>query len=63
MCKIMEDLAIESREEGREEGLIEMAISSVKSLMDSLGKSPMEAIELLNVPEELRSRVLAALEG
>lgn len=59
MCKIIEELIAESHEEGR----IEMAIFSVKSLMESLCKNATEAMELLNIPEGLRPQIIASIEG
>lgn len=63
MCKIMDELIAESREEGRVEGRIEMAIFSVKSLMKSLGTISTNAMELLNIPEELKAQVIESIEG
>lgn len=59
MCKIMEELIAESREEGR----VEMAIFSVKSLMKSLGTTSTNAMELLNIPEELKAQVIESIDS
>ena len=54
MCKIMEELIMETR--------IEEAVTYIKSLMKSLDKTSTEAMELLNIPEELKPQIVAAIE-
>lgn len=55
MCKIMEELIMDTRKAE--------AVAHVKSLMEALGKNSVEAMELLNIPEELKPQIVAAIEG
>ncbi len=50
------------REAGREEGRIEMCAYSVRNLMSSDGINAEGAMDRLKVPEDLRPKVLSALE-
>ena len=50
------------REEGREMGNEEATLRAVENLMDSLGKSAEEAMDLLRVPKEEWSKYLERLQ-
>ena len=49
------------REAKREEGRIEMCADNVRNLMSSDGINAGEAMDRLKIPEELRPKVLSAL--
>ena len=57
MCKAIDDMRRESRDEGRAEGLAE----GIRSLMETLGMSALQAMDALRIPAEDRKALLAML--
>lgn len=69
MCKVFEDILNEGREEGMEKGLekgmekgMEQALlASLKSLMEKLGYSAEQAMDILSIPAETRARLVSQI--
>ena len=61
MCKIMDELQRETREEAHEEGREETKVHDLKALMEELKVSAERAMDLLRVPAADRPRYLAML--
>ena len=57
MCKAIEDM----REDARNEGARENLVRNVRSLMESMGWTGWEALDALRVPEAERAGVIAML--
>lgn len=54
MCKIMEDLLNEARDEGKKETLLD----SIRSLMETMNFSAQQAIDALKVPVDKQKELL-----
>lgn len=59
--KIMEYLKQEAKEDGHAEGKIENQLSSVQAIMKNLNMSPIQAMDVLNIPDEERGNLLEQL--
>ena len=57
-----EGLAI-GRAEGWAEGQIESYLSSIQAIMKNLNMTPIQAMDVLNIPEEERGNLLEQLNG
>jgi len=51
------------REEGREEGREEAYVQAVRNLMEKLGLTVGEALDMISVPEQMREKCVQLLEG
>lgn len=54
MCKIMEDLLNEARDEGKKETLLD----SIRSLMETMNFSAQQAMDALKVPVDKQKELL-----
>ncbi|MDO4806087.1 MAG: hypothetical protein Q4A07_02440 [Coriobacteriales bacterium] len=65
MCKAIEDMREEARNEGIEQGIErgarETLLRNVRSLMESVGWSKQEALDMLKVPEPEQAGIIAML--
>ena len=57
MCKIMEDLLNEARDEGKKETLLD----SIRSLMETMNFSAQQAMDALKVPVDKQKEYLALI--
>lgn len=68
--KVMDYLKKEAKEDGHAEGLaigraegqIESYLSSVQAIMKNLNMTPIQAMDVLNIPEEERGNLLEQLK-
>ena len=68
--KVMDYLKKEAKEDGHAEGLaigraegqIEGYLSSVQAIMKNLNMTPIQAMDVLNIPEEERGNLLEQLK-
>lgn len=51
------------RAEGWAEGQIESYLSSIQAIMKNLNMTPIQAMDVLNIPEEERGNLLEQLNG
>lgn len=61
MCKIFEDILKEGMEKGREEGKELALLASLRSLVEKLGYTPEQAMDVLNIPVETRARLVSQI--
>lgn len=61
MCKAIEDLRAEAREQGIEQGIEQNLLANARNLMRAVGWTARETLERLGVPEAERDRYLAML--
>ena len=59
MCKIMEDLLNEARDEGKKETLL----YSIRSLMETMNFSAQQAMDALKVPVDKQKEILPLILG
>lgn len=57
MCKVFEDILKEGREKGREEGKELTLLASLRSIMEKLGYSPEQAMDVLDIPAGERAKL------
>ena len=64
--KVMDYLKQEAKEDGHAEGLaegrMEMQLSSIQAIMKNLNMTPIQAMDVLNIPEEERGNLLKQLK-
>ena len=61
--KVMDYLKKEAKEDGHAEGQIESYLSSIQAIMKNLNMTPIQAMDVLNIPEEERGNLLEQLNG
>ena len=61
MCKAIEDMREDARNEGIEQGARETLLRNVRSLMESVGWTKQEALDMLKVPESEQAGIIAML--
>lgn len=61
MCKVFEDILNEGMEKGMEKGMESTLLSNLKSLMEKLGYTVEQAMDVLNVSPEVRARLIPQL--
>ena len=57
MCKLMEELQNEARDEGKKENLLD----NIRSLMKKLNMTAQQAMEILEVPADKQKEYLALI--
>ena len=62
MCLLMEQMRDEAAEKSAAEAKLATWIADVKNFIKVFGKSKEEVVDALNIPDEYRPKVLAALE-
>ena len=61
MCKAIDDMRKESKEEGRTEGIESNRLESIRNVMDGLKYTAQQAMELLRIPAADQPKYLAKL--
>lgn len=61
MCKAIEDMREDARNEGIEQGARETLLSNVRSMVKNLKISAQQALDALDVPEAERARIISML--
>lgn len=61
MCKAIEDIREEARNEGIEQGAREKLLENVRSMVRNLGISARQALDVLDVPKSEQAGILAML--
>ena len=61
MCKAIDDMRKESKEEGRTEGIESTRLESIRNVMDGLKYTAQQAMELLRIPAAEQPKYLAKL--
>ena len=61
MCKAIDDMRKESKEEGRTEGIESTRLESIRNVMGGLKYTAQQAMELLRIPAADQPKYLAKL--
>ena len=61
MCRISEEIYNEGLEQGLEQGARDTLVENVRSLIESVGWTAQQALDVLKVPESERARILSLL--
>jgi hypothetical protein len=61
MCRISEEIFNEGVEQGIEQGARDNLLENVRSLMESVGWTAQQALDMLRVPESERPGIISML--